>query len=160
MSDRTCRAWTTFSLIFCGYIGDDESSRRKPVPKFGYLHDEPSSDAEGVDTGQISLVVIRGLDVICGPLPISEMPSYRLKYPAIFSRLIGLREDNADIDHLVRFHVVTDNEMPDGYILMEGDDGTFIVVDPDGNILGVFDNIKLASDAAWDDFGRRTGYGI
>lgn len=130
------------------------------MTKFGYLHNEPFDDSEGGGTGQISLVVIRGLHIACGPLPIQEVPNYRLKYPTMFSRFIALSDDNLSTDQRIHFYVITDDRMPDGYVLMEGDDGTFIVIDPDGKILGVFDDIELARDAAWDDFGRRKGYGI
>ncbi|MDH7786774.1 hypothetical protein QBD01_002795 [Ochrobactrum sp. 19YEA23] len=121
--------------------------------KFGYLIFASDQDAEKVKSANKEILIFRklgeNLRIVCGPRPLSEVVEASDRAPLI-ARLYEseiVKEHEAEL--LVDFYLIVDKTMPEDYILMQSNDGIYIVIAPDGKTLGIFRNKVLAVAAAW-----------
>lgn len=118
--------------------------------KFGYVFAEEVSSAAEEDACEIFVVIIRNNSIACGPVPIFKIDEYEKRAPFVTKRYEKAVTYENNAEFLVEFNIVNYCEMPEGYILLEGTDGTFLVLSPNGAILGIFATIVLALEAAFD----------
>lgn len=103
---------------------------------FGYIHHDDFDD-EVEYTGRISLVVIRNLRIVCGPVFVPNFRKHKARLPKIFINSPEVEKPRKSSNKFSRFVIIYDAQMPAGYTLLKGGD-QFIVLDPDGIPIGVF----------------------